>query len=380
MLLKALDSRDFRNLRPGRIVFGEGLNLLCGGNGAGKSNLLEAIYCVCTTRSFRGAAPSEMVRTGQPRFWVAAEIESSGTRHTLEVIQERGRREQRLDGKRIGLTEAIRRFPVLAFSSQMLEVVRGGPRDRRRFLDRGIVALRPGYLQELGEFHRVLLQRNRLLRRGAEGAEQRAWDERFAAAAAPILFARREFVGRLAAAVGLHGSDLLPAGLEVGLQYRPGSAIGEEDATIAAIAAAVLRELGRLAEGERRARHTLRGPHRDDLTILAAGREAGRYGSAGQQRSVLLALKVTRLELQREASSLLPLLLVDDLDAELDREASRRLLGRLAGLQAFGASCRWEGAAPPAFGERRFRVEAGAVEALDAARTAPGAAALDGTR
>jgi DNA replication and repair protein RecF len=363
LFLQAIDSRDFRNLQPGRIEFGPGLNVLCGENGVGKSNVLEVIYCVCTTRSFRGASPGEMARVGAEGFRILAEMEATGVAHRLEFQPGRGRRELFLDGKRAGLGEVISRFPVLAFSARMLEVIRGGPRDRRRFLDRTIASLRPAYLQELGQFHRVLAQRNRLLRQGAGTTERQAWDEQFAVAAAPILIARRSIVGRLRQGLGIHASGFLPAELEVTLTYRPGVPLADSEDP-REVQAQVRRELARGADAEQRAKHTRIGPHRDEMTIQTSGHDASTYASAGQQRKIVLALNVTILELQRESAGRPPLLLVDDLDAELDRDTTHRLLERLDGLQVVGASCRWDEAFSGAAGLRRFAVDAGAVRQL----------------
>lgn len=375
MFLQAIDSRNFRNLRPGRIEFGPGLNVLCGENGVGKSNVLEVIYCVCTTRSFRGASPSEMARAGAEGFSILAEMEATGVAHRLEFRPGRGRREFFLDGKRTGLGEVISRFPVLVFSSRMLEVIRGGPRERRRFLDRAIASLRPTYLQELGQFHRVLAQRNRLVRQGAAGGERQAWDEHFAAAAAPVLVARRTIVRRIQEGLGIHASGFLPAELEVTLNYHPGVPLTDSEDP-RAIQAAVQRELERGAGADRKAKHTRLGPHRDELTVLTAGHDAATYASAGQQRKILLALNLTILELHRESRGRPPLLLVDDLDAELDRDTTHRLLARLAGLQVVGASCRWDEAFSGMPGLRRFNVDAGDVKQL----AVPGPAGSDTPR
>jgi DNA replication and repair protein RecF len=304
-----------------------------------------------------------MVRAGAEGFNILAEMEATGVAHRLEFRPGHGRRELFLDGRRTGLGEVIDRFPVLVFSARMLDVIRGGPRERRRFLDRAIASLRPAYLQELGQFHRVLAQRNRLVRQGAGSGERQAWDEHLAAAVAPILSARRRIVRRMQEGLGVHASGFLPAELEVTLNYHPGVPLTDSE-DLREIEAGVQRELERGAEADRRAKHTRLGPHRDDMTILAAGHDASTYASAGQQRKIVLALNLTILELHRESRGRPPLLLVDDLDAELDRDTTRRLLARLEGLQVVGASCRWDETLSGMPGLRRFNVVAGAVKRL----------------
>lgn len=349
----------FRNLRPGRIEFGRGLNVLRGPNGAGKSNLLEAIYFLFTTRSFRARAAGEMVARGGAAFRIAGEVERTGTRHRVEVLGHAGGRELLLDGRRAGLEDLLARFPVLAVSSHQMGVLRGGPADRRRFLDRGVLGLRPAYLRDLGDYGRGLAQRNRLLRDGRDGPEREAWGERLIAAGARLMEARRWFVERLSAAARALARDLLPEGSDLAVEYRPDAPWPPGTPARDALR----KRAARVAGAEPRARHSLFGPHRDDAAILESGQDLGRVGSSGQQRAALLALELARLEMMREARGMSPLLLLDDIDSDLDDAAARRVLDRAARQQSFVSTCR-DGRGCHGGAARAFQVRDGALDSL----------------
>jgi DNA replication and repair protein RecF len=366
------------------------VNLLWGENGAGKSNLLEAIYFLFTTCSFRTQRTVELVARGERSFRLVAKVETGTGSYRLGVEQDGPRRTLVLDDKKVGLEQVLERFSVLAFSSRQMEVLEGGPRERRRFLDRGILALKPGYLRELGEFRRTLAQRNKLLQTGAPPAERAAWDERFAEIAARVRVARRSYCGKLAAAVGEYAGELTPRSGAMRLIYRPspadgaGRPVATAEADVAAVDGpgeaagpggngeetdrnqareTILAALGARAAEERRMGHTLVGPHRDEVRFLVGEMDLGRFGSAGQRRAALLALKVARMEMYQEARGELPLLLVDDLDSDLDEEASQALLRRVSRSQVFVATCKHGSVRRFADQVEPFRVRDGNVEA-----------------
>jgi DNA replication and repair protein RecF len=233
------------------------------------------------------------------------------------------------------------------------------------------LALRPGYLRELGEFSRTLAQRNRLLQTGASATEKAAWDERFAAIAARVRVARRSYCAQLEAALGEHAGELAPRNGTMKLIYRPspaGAAVpapgaGEKGEELDQAGREILDALGRRAAEERRMGHTLVGPHRDEVRFRVGDMDLGRFGSAGQRRAALLALKLTRMEMVRQVRGELPLLLVDDLDSDLDEEASGALLRRVSRSQAFVATCKYGSMRRFAPQVQPFRVSEGRVEA-----------------
>lgn len=359
MVLRNLEVRGFRNLQVGRVEFGRGVNLFWGRNGAGKSNLLEAIYFLFTTRSFRARTSGEMVAEGAESFRLAGDVEGPGGCNRLEVVQGPGGRTVFLDEKKAGLEEVLSRFSVLVFSSHQMNILRGAPRDRRRFLDRGILATRPAYLRDLRDYGRALAQRNQLLRERSAATALAAWDETFVTRAARVVCARAAFARQLGEAVGRHAGDLLPPGWQVQVEYRPRTPLPDGDPDEASIAEALRAHVRRLAAAERKVAHSLLGPHRDEMVVRGDGRDLSRFGSGGQQRGALLALKLTRMELYREVRGEPPLLLLDDVDSDLDDQAADRLLERAGRYQAFLTTCRAASRARFAPRGRSFQMDDG---------------------
>ena len=261
--------------------------------------------------------------------------------------------------------QLLQRFPVLIFSSHQMNVVRGTPGDRRRFLDRGVLGLRPAYLRDLADYNRALVQRNRMLRDGGRGGERDAWNDRFVTLGARLMVARQALAKRLSASLKTHAGDLLPAGWEVSVEYRP-DARGWNDAPGAS--EALRARAAAVAVAEERAGYSLFGPQRDDVRVFGGGKDLTRYGSGGQQRSALLALKMTRMEMMRESRGEAPLLLVDDIDSDLDDATAGRLLRRVERYQAFLTTCRQDSRDRYAAAATVFRVREGSVIALERER------------
>ncbi|HSM14407.1 MAG TPA: DNA replication and repair protein RecF [Thermoanaerobaculia bacterium] len=325
--LRRLRLRDFRcfarlDWRPP-----QGPLLLLGANGSGKTSLLEAAYLAATTRSFRTGQIDACTRRGAGGFAVEAEVGEAPTRElTLELRA--GVRRRRLDGRDASLAEHLEVLPILAWGPDDTEIVAGGPEHRRRLLDRGLVHLRPLVVESLGRYRRALAEKRALLargdRRGLEG-----WNGVLARHGAEISGARAGLAAEVDVALGELASRHAPELPPVGLRYRPShpSALEGE----AALAAAL--ERARAEESERR--QPLLGPHRDRVELVWDGEDARRVASAGERKALgllLLAALATRLA----AAGREPALVLDDIDAELDRGR----LERLAGLfEAF--SRRW---------------------------------------
>jgi DNA replication and repair protein RecF len=203
--------------------------------------------------------------------------------------------------------------------AERMKVLSGPPVERRRFLDRGVLGVGPSYLRAIGEYRRVLHHRNALLRRSGPGsdAELDAWDERLVAAAAGIHEPRRRYALRLAGGLGEVGRALFTADRELLVRYRPSPAEAGDappDRFRETLAAALARGRGR----DRAVGHTCLGPHRDDVAIELDGTDLRRFGSAGQVRAAMIALKVAKIRILREERGESPLFLMDDFDTDLD--------------------------------------------------------------
>jgi DNA replication and repair protein RecF len=307
-MLTHLAARDFRNLEPLSWRPAAGSHLLLGGNGAGKTSLLEAVYVLATTRSFRTAQIADCARHGAGSFHVHGEIETD-RRATLEAGWMDGQRVRALNGKVTPLAEHLAVLPVVAWTAAAeAEVLVGAPRARRRFLDRGVVGIRPAALEVLGRYREALRQKRDLLTGDGVGIE--IWNELLAATAADVIAQRHRYVELLRAQLArtLEASGLSFPPIEI--HYRPSPANGLEGQE--AIAAA----LDRLIERERRRQMPLLGPHRDELEILWDGHEIRRVASAGERKSLSLMLLAAHGRVMEEAGRP-PLYLLDDMDAEL---------------------------------------------------------------
>jgi DNA replication and repair protein RecF len=309
-LIGQLLVNDFRNLEPLDWWPGRGSHLLLGGNGAGKTSLLEAVYVVATTRSFRAAQIADCVRHGSASFRLHAEVETD-RRSSLEVVWTEGRRERTLNGKVGPLAEHLAALPVVAWTSAEAEVLVGAPKARRRFLDRGIVASRPAALELLGRYREALRQKRELLLQGAAGiGGMEIWNEMLASLAADVIRLRHDYVeslrGTLLSVIEESGLPFPP----VELRYRPSPVSGLDGA------ASIAESLEAVAEKERRRQLPLLGPHRDELEILWGGHDIRRVASAGERKALSLLLLAAHGRAV-EAAGRSPVYLLDDADAEL---------------------------------------------------------------
>ena len=310
-MLAQLAARDFRNLEPLSWRPTPGSHLLLGGNGAGKTSLLEAVYVLATTRSFRAAQIGDCARHGAGSFHVQGEIDTD-RRATLEVGWMDGQRVRALNGKVTPLAEHLGVLPVVAWTAAAeAEVLVGAPKARRRFMDRGVVGIRPVALEALGRYREALRQkRGLLLSNGAGIAGMEIWNELLAATAADVIAQRHRYVELLRAQLT---QVLTASGLPfppIELCYRPSPANGLEGQEAIALA------LDRVADRERRRQMPLLGPQRDELEILWGPHEIRRVASAGERKALSLMLLAAHGRVMKEAGRP-PLYLLDDMDAEL---------------------------------------------------------------
>jgi DNA replication and repair protein RecF len=306
-LLSHFSLLNFRNLEPLKWGPGPGSHLLLGGNGAGKTSLLEAVYVLTTTRSFRAARLEDCVRHNSAGFQLEGEAETDH-RSNLEVRWIEGKRIRLLNGRTAPLAEHLAALPIVAWTHAEADVLVGAPKARRRFLDRGLVGIRPPALDLLNRYREALRQKRELLLRNGPGIE--VWNELLATTAAEVIRLRHAYVERLRE---LLGGVLAESGLEfpvIDLRYRPSPAAGLDG--MEAIAAA----LERAADRERARQIPLLGPQRDELEILWGGHDIRRVASAGERKALSLLLLAAHGRVL-ETAGRRPLYLLDDADAEL---------------------------------------------------------------
>lgn len=332
MRLLALRLRDFRNIAAADLEPGPRATVIVGPNGQGKTNLLEAVYFLATLKPLRSARLAELPRFGAKACSVEGAFELGPVRRVIGVRVEEGVRQAFVDGKKVReLDEYFGGVAVVAFTPDDLAVVKGGPEVRRRFLDRAVFNRFPAFLGESRTYARALRSRNRLLREGAPAEVIEAFDPPLARAGARIVVRRRRLLEELAPRFEEALGRLSRGQLTGALRLAP--ALLEGAATEAEVEARLLEALaGRLARDRERG-HTSVGPHADRLSIQLQGRPARTYASQGQQRALVLALKIAEIENLRENLGFTPLLLLDDVSSELDRERNAQLMAYLASLE-----------------------------------------------
>lgn len=323
MLVRKLAVRDFRNYERAEVALGEGLTVVCGPNGTGKTNLLEAIYFGCTGRSCRTSNEREVVRFGQRVTRVSVETDADDGRHLIEVgLDPAAGKRLRVDGATVErLSDVAVRPLVSVFLPDRLELVKGAPASRRAHLDQLVAALWPARAPTRSAYARALAQRNALLARVHAGAaapgQLDAWDAELARHGADLMAQRAEAVGLLAEPFAELAGELgLPE--PAAIEYRPRASAHDADGLRAELAA---RRDADLARG-----FSDHGPHRDELALLHAGRPLRAYGSQGQQRSALLALLFAERAVLLDQRGRAPLMLLDDVMSELDAGRRARLV------------------------------------------------------
>jgi DNA replication and repair protein RecF len=321
---------DFRNYESLDFAPEPGLNVLVGPNAQGKSNLLEALAMLATGKSFRAHRDSELLRAGVERADIAGDAHIAAgalrLRCTIARTPAGTRKSFEVNGGAVGFARFLGRARVVTFVPADLQLVSGGPALRRAFLNGALAQLSPTYYRDLALYQKIVHQKSALLR-GAIAADRDlllAYNDELVRPASALIAARRAFVDELAAATAEMYARWRGTRERLGVTYAPNP---EGD---------VAEALGAAVETETRRRTTLVGPHRDDLRLLVDGRSLAAFGSQGQQRTAVLALKVAEYDVMRARTGDAPILLLDDVLSELDAERAGGFLGAVEGFeQAF---------------------------------------------
>lgn len=319
MHLRKLTLRHFRNVGFATLELSGRQQFLVGANGQGKTNLLEAAGLVTALRSFRSTDNRLLIRHKEHTAAIACVLDHERFKETHVTIKLRhDGREVWCDQERIArLGDFIGRFPTVVFSSQDLQFVRGTPAQRRRWLDLTLAAMDPNYLRALQTYTRALAERNALLKSGnGSPAEFGAFERQLASSGAELISLRTAGLEALAVLVRGFYSKLCDDAESAGLGYNPNFSEADADSLLARF------ESGR--ERDRQMRSTLAGPHRDDFQFTVRHTAARDFGSEGQQRSLVLALRLAQAAWFQQRSGVRPVLLADDVLGELDPDRRRR--------------------------------------------------------
>jgi DNA replication and repair protein RecF len=319
VLATRLTLRDFRGYEAAEVVLGPGLTVVTGRNGAGKTNLLEALYFACTGRSCRTANERECVRFGAQLTRLELRCEDANGAHELSVGFQPGEpKRMRADGAAVErLTDVTARPLVSVFLPDRLELVTGAPALRRAHVDQVVAALWPARAATRRAYSAALAQRNALIAAIRAGRAGRgslpAWDAELARHGIALMADRAAVVEELRVRFAAHAAGLGLSG-EPDVAYRPRSKAGSADELAAELTERLESDLERGFSGH--------GPHRDELVLRREGRELRAFGSRGQQRLGLLALLLAERDALSDARGTPPLMLLDDVMSELD--AGRR--------------------------------------------------------
>ncbi len=323
MRLTRIAIADFRNIASLRFTPGQRFNLIHGRNGQGKTNLLEAIYLLGSPRSFRTARRTDFIRQDQQTARVQGEIESGGITGCIDLNIESAGRRVELDGKGIQrASDLYGRLTTVVFSPDDTAMVRYGPETRRRYLDHAIYMCDIGYLNCWHAYQRILKQRNQLLKNSDRNGLD-VWTEQLAETGAEIIIRRRGFVAGLTDMLQRHYGNISAGEETASLDYLPDGIASQDRDDVRDELLSLFR---RSQQTDFRQGNTSAGPHRDDLRFLLNGKPLKTFGSTGQQKSFVLALKMAEIDNLATIFGEPPLLLLDDLSSELDDARSGNLL------------------------------------------------------
>lgn len=322
LVVESLHARAFRNLARVDVTFGERFNVVAGDNGQGKTNLLEALYVVATSKSFRGGKPGDLVAFDDELASVRASVAEDGERRVQSVGLKAGARLVKIDDKRPASLAAFAvRTPIVVFHPGEIALSMGGSAERRRLLDRTALYLAPGSMVALESYTRAMKARQRTLElRGLAAPELSDFEALCVRHGLEVMNHRANAAERLATSAIEAFERIAAPGLSLRVAYAP-SAPRDEAGYREAL------ERGRASDARRGSAGT--GPHRDELALVLDGHAVRGVASQGQHRAVTLALKSAEIEVVGSARGVRPILLLDDVSSELDRSRTAALFAFL---------------------------------------------------
>lgn len=328
MFIESIELKDYRNYRELHMELNEGTNILYGDNAQGKTNILEAVYVCCTSKSHKGVKDRDIIRFGQDESHIKMQVRKNGVPYRIDMHLKKNKPKGIAVGG-IPIRRASELFGianVVCFAPEDLSLIKSGPAERRRFVDMELCQLNKLYVHALVQYNRVLMQRNRLLKelalRQDYGDMLDVWDMQLVSYGKQVIGFRAQFIAQLNSIIGGIHRGLSGGKEELILTYEPDT---EAEALEEAVRKSRPQDI--------RQKTTLNGPHRDDVSFLANGIDIRKYGSQGQQRTAALSLKLAELELVKLLIHDSPILLLDDVLSELDSGRQNHLLSAISNIQ-----------------------------------------------
>ncbi|HEX2897388.1 MAG TPA: DNA replication/repair protein RecF [candidate division Zixibacteria bacterium] len=322
MRLTHLKASNFRNFSQVELNPTPGVNIFFGLNGSGKTNLLEAVFLLCLGRSQRGVGDNVLLQSGQETYRVEGKLESRGKVQEVSVAcSNRGRKQIMIDGIKSRLPELYDNFSAVAIGPEDSELLSGPPSARRLFLDLYISQFSKMYLEQLSRYNRILAQKNAALK---DGMEFESYNALLAKSGAEIMKARRQFLEDVLE-LSENYYKKFSGSSSFDIRYQP-SALDSGWPDEKLVESAFEKRLYEVSEKEKIVKMSLIGPHRDEIEMSINALPARTHGSQGEWRSAAIAIKLAAFELLKVKKKFAPLLLLDEVFAELDEKRSAALI------------------------------------------------------
>lgn len=329
MIVESLSLKNYRNYENLELDFSKGINIFYGNNAQGKTNILEAVYMSGTTKSHRTNKDLELIRFAEEESHISTKVLKNGTSHKIDIhLKNNKSKGVAING--IPIKKASELFGMINFvffSPEDLSIIKNGPSEKRRFMDIELCQLNKVYLSNLANYNKIVIQRNKLLkdlyfRKDLEDTLD-IWDLQLSEYGYKIIDMREAFIERLNKIIfGIHQSI---SGGKENIQIVYLKNCEKEN---------LLEQLKANREKDLKLKTTSVGPHRDDLGFYFDGMDVRKYGSQGQQRCAALSLKLSEIELVKESTGDTPILLLDDVLSELDKNRQNYLLNHIHDIQA----------------------------------------------
>lgn len=331
MKLKQIQLKNYRNYEQVEVECSEDVNIFIGPNAQGKTNLLESIYVLALTKSHRTHKDKELIQWDQNHTSLHGTLERKYGLCKLDLFISQQGKKARLNGlEQKKLSGYIGALNVVMFAPEDLEIVKGSPGIRRRFMDMEIAQIYPSYMHELAQYQRILAQKNQQLKQysSSQSAVQsmiEIWNEQLAESGTKIMQKRQQFIYKLQQWAEQIHSGITNRKEKLKISYRPSFAIDSFD-NEAMVFDQFMVKLSHMKEQEIRRGMTLIGPHRDDMEFFINEKEVQTFGSQGQQRTTALSVKLAEIELICQEVGEYPILLLDDVLSELDQHRQTQLI------------------------------------------------------
>ena len=328
MYVKSLDLLNFRNYEKLSLTLDPGINIFYGANAQGKTNILEAVYLAGTSKSHRGTRDRDMIRMGESEAHIRMHVDKNDSDYRIDMHLRKNKSKGIAIGgvpiRRAGELFGI--VNIVFFSPEDLNIIKNGPSERRRLVDRILCEIDRIYMSDLTQYGKCLNQRNRLLHdlyfNPSLESELPVWDEQLVNYGCRIIAKREEFVRMLENIASEIHTELTSEKEKLTLVYEPNVTVEE-----------FADKVARSRDADRKIKSTTVGPHRDDVCIKVNDMDLRLYGSQGQQRTTAISLKLSEIRIIEERIRNKPVLLLDDVLSELDRDRQNYLLGNIRDIQ-----------------------------------------------